>query len=423
MERANRILNHVVPTAGQAAEEYVLAGKEAAGPAAKSDDDVVIVSAVRTAIARGRKGGFRDTHPDDMLATVLAAVVERAGVDRKLVEDIQVGNVLQAGAGATPSRMAAFYAGFPDTTSVVAINRQCSSGLQSVANIAAAIKAGMIDVGIGAGVESMTKGYGAGAMGEINPRAGEVESAADCLIPMGMTSENVAKEFGIGREKQDRFAAESYRRAVEAQKAGKFVSEIVPMKATVTNKDGDESEITVSQDEGPKPTTYEKLASLAPAFSEDGASHAGNSSQVSDGAAAVLLMRRSKARELGVKPIARFVSYAVVGVPPKIMGIGPVFAIPAALKKAGLSIADIDTFELNEAFASQAVYCVEKLGLDPAKVNPLGGAIALGHPLGCTGSRQIATLLPHLQRTGGRYGVVSMCLGGGGGAAGVIERE
>jgi len=303
------------------------------------------------------------------------------------------------------------------------VNRQCSSGLQACANVIGAIQSGVIDIGIGAGVESMTMGYGAGALGKTNPKSDDVPLAADCNLPMGVTSENVAKKFGIGREKQDLFAAESYKRAVAAQAAGKFKSEIIPVKTTIEDKDGNEKEIVVEKDEGPQPTTIDQLKKLKPAFSEDGGSTAGNSSQVSDGAAAVLLMRRSKANKLGLKPLARYVSYAVVGVPPNIMGIGPAVAIPAALQKAGLKISDIDVFELNEAFASQAVYCVEVLKLDPKKVNPLGGAIALGHPLGCTGARQIATIIPELQRTGGRYGVTSMCIGSGMGAAMVIEKE
>jgi len=285
------------------------------------------------------------------------------------------------------------------TTSIAAVNRQCSSGLQSVANIAAAIQSGVIDCGIGAGVESMS-GVAAANSKKPNPRVKTNALAKDCLIPMGITSENVAKQFGVTREKQDKFSAESYRKALEAIKAGKFIGEIVPVTTKIEDKDGNEKEVTLTQDEGPIPTTFEKLSKLAPSFSKDGSSTAGNSSQVSDGAAAVLLMRRSKAQKLGLKPLARFVSFATAGVPPSVMGIGPAVAIPSALQKAGLNINDIDIYEINEAFASQAVYCVEKLGIDVKKVNPNGGAIALGHPLGCTGARQIATLIPELQRQG-----------------------
>lgn len=410
MERASKIVSQIQPN-------------NCAAGAPKSDNDVVIVSAVRTAIAKGKKGGFKDTFPDTMLAAVLKGVVDKVKLDPKLVEDIQVGNVLQAGAGANAARQAMFYVGFPETTSVGAVNRQCSSGLQAVMNIIGEINSGAIEIGIGAGVESMTMGYGADAMGKVNPKSDDVPLASDCNLPMGVTSENVAKQFGIGREKQDLFAAESYRRAVEAQKAGRFTSEIVPVKTFIEDKDGNEKEIVVDKDEGPIPTPLEKLQKLKPAFSEDGGSTAGNSSQVSDGAAAVLLMRRSKAKQLGLKPLARYVSFAVTGVPPAIMGIGPAVAIPAALQKAGLKTSDIDVYEINEAFASQAVYCCEVLKLDMKKVNPLGGAIALGHPLGCTGARQIATIIPELQRTNGRYGCTSMCIGSGMGAAMIIERE
>eukprot|EP00004_Rigifila_ramosa_P021714 TRINITY_DN582_c0_g1_i1.p1 TRINITY_DN582_c0_g1~~TRINITY_DN582_c0_g1_i1.p1 ORF type:complete len:444 (-),score=113.14 TRINITY_DN582_c0_g1_i1:25-1299(-) len=424
MDRAARIANQILPSASAPTSPALVSQVAAAAAhAPKSPDDVVIVSAVRTPMTKGRKGGLKDTYPDDLLGVVLDAVVTRVGLDKKLVEDIQVGNVLQAGAGAGPARQAMFYAGFPETTSVMSVNRQCSSGLQAVANIAAAIKAGIIDIGIGAGVEHMTRGWGAGAMSEVNPRADDFPLAADCLIPMGITSENVAKQFGVSREKQDRFAAESFRKAVAAQKAGLFKEEIVPVKASVTDADGNEKEVIVSEDDGARPTTYEQLAKLKPAFSDTGSTTAGNSSQVSDGAAAVLLMRRSVAQKLGLAPLGRFVSYAVAGVPPSIMGIGPAVAIPQALQKAGLSIADISVFEINEAFASQAVYCVEKLGINPERVNPKGGAIAIGHPLGCTGSRQIATILPELKRQNGKFGVISMCIGSGMGAAAVIERE
>lgn len=295
------------------------------------------------------------------------------------------------------------------------MNRQCSSGLQAVANIAQAIVSGTIEIGIGAGVESMTKHYGPGAMPEgLSQKVAEVKYAADSLIPMGITSENVASQFGVSREKQDRFAASSHQKAAAAQKAGKFV-EIVPVEV---------GGVIVSQDDGIRAsTTYEGLSKLRPAFNENGTTTAGNSSQISDGAAAVLLMKRKTAQKLGLPIKGKFVAFATAGVPPVIMGIGPALAIPKALEKAGMGIKDIDVFEINEAFASQSVYSVEKLGIDFAKVNPNGGAIALGHPLGCTGSRQIATLLPELKRRHGKFGVVSMCIGSGMGAAAVIENE
>jgi acetyl-CoA acyltransferase 1 len=292
--------------------------------------------------------------------------------------------------------MAMYLADFPDSTAVSTTNRQCSSGLQSVATIAAAIKNGYIDIGIGAGVETMSLHDMVASVGDVNPKVFDHVKARDCLMGMGETSENVATQFGITREEQDQMAFESQAKALKAQKEGKFDSEIIPVTVTVDGKS-----VTVTKDEGPRATTLEGLKKLKPAFKEGGSTTAGNSSQVSDGAAAVLLMRRSAAKKLGLTPLAIFRSFAAVGVPPNIMGIGPAVAIPEALKKAGLKIDDINIFEINEAFASQATYCIKTLGIPMQKVNPLGGAIALGHPLGCTGSRQIATLLPELKRTGG----------------------
>lgn len=261
------------------------------------------------------------------------------------------------------------------------------------------------------------------AVGDVSPKVFENESAKDCLIPMGITSENVAAKFGISRMDQDKLSVKSHHKAAKAQSENKFVEEIVPVKTTI--KDGDkEKEIVVTKDDGPRAdTTLEGLAKLKPAFKKDGTTTAGNSSQVSDGAAAVLLARRSVAKKLGLQILGSLKSYAVKGVPPAIMGIGPAVAIPEALKKAGLTIKDIDVFEINEAFASQAGYCVKALDIPEEKVNPNGGAIALGHPLGCTGARQTATLFAELKRTGKKYGVVSMCIGTGMGAAAVFERE
>ncbi|NIG58494.1 3-ketoacyl-CoA thiolase, peroxisomal [Pontoporia blainvillei] len=259
--------------------------------------------------------------------------------------------------------------------------------------------------------------------GNVTSRLVEKEKARDCLIPMGITSENVAERFGISREKQDTFALASQQKAARAQSKGCFQAEIVPVTTTVRDDKGTERSVTVAQDEGIRPdTTLEGLAKLKPAFKKGGSTTAGNSSQVSDGAAAILLARRSKAEELGLPILGVLRSYAVVGVPPDIMGVGPAYAIPVALQKAGLTVEDVDIFEINEAFASQVVYCVEKLQLPPEKVNPLGGAVALGHPLGCTGARQVITLLNELKRRGRRaYGVVSMCIGTGMGAAAVFE--
>ncbi|ORZ37063.1 thiolase [Catenaria anguillulae PL171] len=387
----------------------------------KSPNDVVICAAVRTPITRARKGGFKDTHTEELLAAALKAIIDRTKIDPKIVQDIQVGNVLPPGGGATVARMAALYAGFPNTTALSTINRQCSSGLQAVGSIAHAIQAGMIDVGIGAGVESMTMNYGPVAMPQsTSDKVTGLPEAADCLLPMGITSENVAKEWQIPRSKQDALAAASHQKAAKAQQQGLFDEEIVPV--TITKEDG--TEAVISKDDGIRAnTTAEGLAKLKPAFSADGCTTAGNASQVSDGAAAVLLARRSVAQKLGLPIIGKFVNLAVVGVPPRVMGIGPAYAIPEAVRKAGITIDQVDIFEINEAFASQAVMSIEHLKIPYEKVNPKGGAIALGHPLGCTGARQIATLLPELKRQGKKVGVVSMCIGTGMGAAAVVVRE
>jgi len=389
----------------------------------KSDDDVVIVSAVRTAIGKAKRGVFKDTHPTELLAPVLKAVVDRVKLDPKVVDDICVGWVLAPGGGATQARMAMFLAGFPETTSLSTTNRQCSSGIQAIANIAAAIKNGYIDVGIGAGIESMSQHDMVASVGDINPRCSENKDAQNCLMSMGETSENVASRYGITREDQDKFAFESQVKAAKAQKDGKFKDEIVPITTTVKNENGEEKTITVTEDEGIRATTLENLKKLRPAFKEGGTTTAGNSSQVSDGAAAVLLMRRSIAKKLGLPVLGVFRAFSVVGVPPEVMGIGPAEAIPHLLKKSGLTPKDVDVYEINEAFASQAYYSIKKVGIPIERVNPNGGAIALGHPLGCTGARQVATLLGELKRTNGRFGIISMCIGTGMGAAALIERE
>ena len=321
------------------------------------------------------------------------------------------------------ARMAGLMAGIPDSVPVMSINRQCSSGLQAVANIAAAIKAGQIDAGIGGGVESMSM-FDMMASLDISKVSSTVfdnDGARNCLIPMGLTSENVAEKFRIPRSVQDQLAAESHAKAARAQERGLYDSEIVPV--TVTDpKTG--KPIVVTRDEGiRKETTVESLGALGPSFKKGGTTTAGNASQLTDGAACVLLARRSFAQARGLPILARYVAFSAVGCPPEIMGIGPAVAIPAVLKKANMTINDIDIFEINEAFASQATYCVEKLGVPKEKLNPKGGAIALGHPLGCTGARQIATLLPELKRTGKKRGIVSMCIGAGMGAAGIFELE
>lgn len=396
--------------------EYLSAPHSDGYSARRSGDDVVIVAALRTPITKAKNGGFKDTLPEELLAAVLKAILEKTKIDPGLVQDIQVGNVLPPGGGATVARMAALYAGFPDKTSLATVNRQCSSGLQAVAHVAHAIKAGSIDIGIGAGVESMTLNYGPGAMPTaISETVSQFKPAADCLLPMGITSENVAAKYKVTRERQDAFATSSHQKAANARKLGLFNEEIVAVKT---------SNGIIKQDDGIRPdTTPEKLSKLRPAFNEKGSTTAGNASQVSDGAAAVLLARRSVAEKLKLPIIGRFVCFTAVGVPPEIMGVGPAYAIPQALKLANIRIEDVDIFEINEAFASQALMVSDYLKLDPAKINPKGGAIALGHPLGCTGARQIATLLPELKRQRKSVGVVSMCIGTGMGAAAVFLNE
>lgn len=426
MNRLQRIAQHVLdaPTAGLTLEpapvSASLSSKE------KSDDDVVICCALRTPIGKANRGSFKDTPCEDMLAPLFQAISTRTGVKSSDIGDVQIGNVSQPGAGALTARLGQILGGVPYNTPLSVVNRQCSSGLQAVANIAASIKSGIIDVGLAGGVESMSL-YNMAAGMDLTKFSTEVANndlARACLMPMGITSENVAEKYQITKDEQNALAVLSHAKAVAAQKQSLFKDEIVPVKTKVKGKDGSVTEVTVSVDEGPRAdTTLEGLSKLKPAFKAGGTTTAGNSSQVSDGASLVLLARRSVARKLNLPVLARFRSYAVIGVDPNLMGIGPAFAIPAALAKAELSVKDIDIFEINEAFASQAMMSIKHLQIPMDKVNPKGGAIALGHPLGCTGSRQIATLLPELKRTKGKLGVVSMCIGTGMGAAGVIESE
>ncbi|KAL6526643.1 3-ketoacyl-CoA thiolase 2, peroxisomal [Orobanche gracilis] len=366
------------------------------------DNDVVVVAAFRTAQCKSKRGGFKDTYPDDLLAPVLKALLENTNINPSEVGDIVVGTVLAPGSQrASECRMAAFYAGFPETVPVRTVNRQCSSGLQAVADVAAAIKAGFYDIGIGAGLESMTVNPMAWE-GSVNPRVKTMAQAQDCLLPMGITSENVAHRFGITRHEQDQAAVESHRKAAAATASGKFKDEIIPVKTKVVDpKSGDEKAVTISVDDGIRPnTSVADLAKLKAVFKKDGSTTAGNSSQVSDGAGAVLLMKRGVAMQKGLPILGVFRSFVAVGVDPAIMGIGPAVAIPAAVKSSGLELGDIDLFEINEAFASQYLYCRKKLELDPEKINVNGGAMAIGHPLGATGARCVATLLHEMKRTG-----------------------
>lgn len=383
----------------------------------KCPEDVVIVSALRSPITKAGRGAFKETHPEWLLSQVLKATIKKTRLDPAKIEDVQVGNVLMPGAGIQTSRMAAIYAGIPESAATAAVNRQCGSGLATCANIAAEIAQDYIEVGIGAGVESMSRYYGPQAVPtDISSSILEFERAQNVLIPMGTTSENVAKEFGITREEQDDFAFRSHSLAAKAQKEGLFKEEIVP----ITLEDGT---TVVDSDDGIRPSTRETLAKLKPAFDPQGSTTAGNASQVSDGAAAVLMMKRRTAEKLSIPILARWVGFSVVGVPPRIMGIGPAYAIPKVLAQTGLTVDDIDIFEVNEAFASQAAYCSKKVGIPLNKINPKGGAIAFGHPLGMTGARQIATILPELKRQKKRFGLTSMCVGVGMGLACVLENE
>ncbi len=388
--------------------------------------EAVIVSAVRTAVGKAKKGTLRDMRPEDMAAVVLKEVVNRApGVTPEMIEDVLMGCAMPEGPqGLNIARLAVFRAGFPYTVPAATINRFCSSGLQTIAMAAERIMAGFADIIIAGGVESMSMVPMTGVQFRPNPWL--AEHYPEAYISMGHTAERVAEKYGISREDQDAFALRSHQRAIAAIDAGKFKEEIVPLevKKKVLHPDGtvEEKTIIFDTDEGPRrDTSMEALARLKPVFKEGGTVTAGNSSQMNDGAAAVLVMSRKKAEELGLKPIARFVGFAVAGVPPDIMGIGPIEAVPKVMKKTGLSIDDMDLIELNEAFASQSLAVIRTLGFDLEKTNVNGGAIALGHPLGCTGAKLTVQILHELKRRGGRYGLVTMCIGGGMGAAGIFE--
>jgi acetyl-CoA acyltransferase len=381
--------------------------------------EVVVVAAVRTAVGKGKKGTLKDTRPDDLLGKVLAEALSRGGVPAAALDDVVVGTAMpEAEQGMNVARIGSFLAGIPDDVPAVTINRFCSSGLQSLAQGASAILAGWQDVVLAGGVESMSLIPMGGEKPAPNPQL--MDDRPGAYTPMGITAENVAEQFGVSRVDQDAFAARSNARALSAIAEGRFREEIVPFPARVF-RDGAWQDVSFDTDEGPRASTPEGLAALKPAFKQDGTVTAGNSSQISDGAAAVLIASRERAEAEGWPILATLRSYQVVGVPPEIMGIGPAKAIPKAVEAAGLKLDDIGLFEINEAFASQALYCVRELGLDLDKVNVNGGAIALGHPLGCTGARLTTTLLHEMKRRGVRYGVVSMCVGGGMGAAAVFE--
>jgi acetyl-CoA acyltransferase len=387
--------------------------------------EAVIVSAVRTAVGKAPRGALRSVHPTDLAATVIRSAVERVpGLDPKEIDDVILGCAMpEAEQGLNMARVALLRAGLPTDVPGQTVNRFCASGLQTIALAAQQVMSGMGDVVVAGGAESMS----AVPMGghHFAPNPAMAEMSPDVYLGMGLTAENVARRYEVSREDQDAFALRSHQRAIAAIDAGLFKDEIVPIEVEhvwFENGRVQRSTMIFDTDEGPRrDTSAEALAKLKPVFAINGTVTAGNSSQTSDGAAAVVVMSREKADALGVKPLARFVSFAVAGVPPDIMGIGPVAAIPKALKQAGLTIDQIDLIELNEVFAAQALAVIRALELDEEKVNVNGGAIALGHPLGCTGAKLTVQILHELRRRGGRYGLITMCIGGGMGAAGIVE--
>jgi acetyl-CoA acyltransferase len=398
--------------------------------------EAVIVSAVRTPVGRAYKGSLRTTRPDDLAAAVIKEALSRAaGLDPREIDDVILGCAMPEGEqGMNVARIAALRAGLPLETSAMTINRFCSSGLQAIALAAERIRAGAAQAIVAGGTESMSMVPLGG--NKISPNPWLVDHYPDAYINMGLGTENIARKFGITREQADQFSSDSHKKAVAAIAAGNFKEETVPVEVTITSLShasgaGGASRAapsTVTQtfqfdtDELPRAdTSLEILAKLKPAFHAKGTVTAGNSSPMSDGAAATIVMSDARAKELGLKPLARFVAYATAGCPPEEFGIGPVFAVPKALKLAGLSLKDIDVIELNEAFAAQSLAVIQQAGLDPARLNPNGGAIALGHPLGCTGAKLTATIIRDLRRRKGRYGMVTMCVGGGMGAAGIFE--
>lgn len=399
----------------------------------KQVQDAYIVAATRTPIGRSHKGSFKHLRPDDMLAIALrSALAQAPGLDPKAIEDIICGCAIpEAQQGLNVARIGAILAGLPNSVGGITVNRFCASGLSAVAMAADRIRVGEADVMIAAGTESMSMVPMMGNSPSLSPaifaNTQDVEQYG-IAYGMGLTAEKVAQQWKVSRDAQDAFALQSHQRAVIAMKNGEFANEITPVEVTERDVNLETAEVnkstrTVSLDEGARPdTSLEGLAKLRTVFAARGSVTAGNSSQTSDGAGALILASEAAVKRFGLKPLARFVSYASRGVPPHIMGIGPVEAIPAALKYAGLKQDDMDWIELNEAFAAQSLAVINTLGLDPAKVNPMGGAIALGHPLGATGAIRSATVVHALQRHQKKYGMVTMCVGMGQGAAGIFER-
>ena len=389
--------------------------------------EAVIVSGVRTAVGKAPRGTLRTTRPDDLGAIVIKGALERVpALDPREIDDVIMGCAMPEGEqGLNVARIAAQRAGLPDEVPGQTVNRFCASGLQTIALAAQQIMTGMAQVVIAGGTESMSMVPMSGNKFSPNPYLAEHDP--DVYLGMGLTAENVAREWDISREDQDAFALRSHQNAIKAVAEGKFKEEIVPVDVELTEARGDGSierrTIRFETDEGPRPdTSLERLAALKPVFHVRGSVTAGNASQTSDGAAAVVLMSRERADALGLTPLARFVSFAIGGVRPEVMGVGPIVAIPKALKLAGLELDDIDLIELNEAFASQTLAIARQLEFDMDRLNVNGGAIALGHPLGATGAKLTVQMLNELRRRGGRYGLVTMCVGGGMGAAGIFER-
>jgi len=396
----------------------------------KQLQDAYIVAATRTPIGRSHRGFFRNTRPDDLLVKALQAVLAQApGLDPKAIEDIICGCAIPEGAqGLNIARIGAVLAGLPNSVGGITVNRFCASGLSAVQMAADRIRVGEAEVMIAAGVESMSMVPMSGNSPSLSPQMFAHDENVGIAYGMGLTAEKVAQQWKVSRDAQDQFAYASHMKALKAQQAGEFLQETTPVEVIDRTADLETGEVitttrTVRMDEGARPdTTVEGLAKLKTVFSARGSVTAGNSSQTSDGAGALILASEKAIKEFRLKPLARFVSYAAKGVPPHIMGIGPIEAIPAALRYAGLKHQDIDWFELNEAFAAQSLAVINTLGLDPSKVNPMGGAIALGHPLGATGAIRAATVIHALQRHQLKYGMVTMCVGMGQGAAGIFER-
>jgi len=385
-----------------------------------------IVSAVRTPVGKAPKGTLKDTRPDELAALVIQEAVKRAGIEPAEVEDVILGCAFpEAEQGMNVARVSLLRAGLPYIVPGITVNRFCASGLQAIAMAAERIMLGAVDVIVAGGTESMSLIPMGG--NKLSPNPYLIENYPQVYLSMGLTAEKVAEKYGIKREDQDKFSYESHMKAHRASKEGKFREEIIPVstKVKLRREDGTEviEPVTLEKDEGIRPdTSLEVLAQLKPVFKQDGTVTAGNSSQMSDGAAACVLISEERVKALGIEPLALFKSYSVAGVPPEIMGIGPVEALPKALKHANLNLKDIGLIELNEAFAAQSLAVIKILGLDPSIVNPNGGAIALGHPLGCTGAKLTTTLLYEMKRRDIQFGVVTMCIGGGMGAAAIFEK-